>query len=201
MSPPPDVSVSGVVLAGGRSSRFGRDKLAEGYRGIPLLYHAVVRLSEVCHEVIVVLAPDEDEPLMPSGTHVRFAHDEIGGEGPLAGVVAGLSAAVTQWVVLAGGDMPDLQPAVLGEMLRAAHETGAVAIALADGGEARPLPCVLTPRPAAEAARELLGTGGRRLKDLLAAVPLVVVDEPTWTELDPGKRTLFDVDEPADLDR
>jgi hypothetical protein len=28
-----------------------------------------------------------------------------------------------------------------------------------------------------------------------------VIDEATWTTLDPGRRTVFDVDEPADLTR
>ena len=77
--------VAGVVLAGGRSTRFGRDKLTEPYRGLPMLQHAVLRLGEVCSEVIVVLAPDAPEPPMPIGAPARFARDPAEGEGPLAG--------------------------------------------------------------------------------------------------------------------
>jgi molybdopterin-guanine dinucleotide biosynthesis protein A len=151
--------------------------------------------------VIVVLAPDVSEPPMPAGVSVEFARDEIADEGPLRGLSAGLEGANSGWVVLVGGDMPDLQPAVLLEMLRAARETGAVAVALSDEGMARPLPCVLKTEPAADAVAILLGSGRRSLRDLLAAVPTVVVDEPTWTALDPERRTLFDIDEPADVER
>jgi molybdenum cofactor guanylyltransferase len=189
------------VLAGGRSSRFGRDKLAEEYEGSPLLHHPVSRLLEVCDEVIVVLAPDVEEPSMPAGIRVDFARDAIKGEGPLRGLSAGLDATNAEWVVLVGGDMPDLQPAVLREMLRAARETGVVAVPLSDGGTERPLPSVLRTVPATHAARGLLEAGRRSLRDLLAAVATVVVDEPTWTALDPERRTLRDVDEPTDLER
>jgi molybdopterin-guanine dinucleotide biosynthesis protein A len=89
---------------------------------------------------------------------------------------------------------------VLREMLRAARETGVVAVTLSDGGRERPLPSVLRSAPAAEAVGVLLQAGRRRLRDLLATVATVVVDEPTWTALDPDRRTLVDVDEPTDID-
>jgi molybdopterin-guanine dinucleotide biosynthesis protein A len=189
------------VLAGGRSERFGRDKLAEGYRGRPLLHHPVSRLLEVCDRVVVVLAPDAEEPPMPAGAAVAFARDAVAEDGPLRGLAAGLEAANAEWVVLAGGDMPDLQPAVLLEMLRAGVETGIVAVSLADGGKERPLPCVLRTVPAAEAVDSLLEAGRRSLRDLLASVASVVIDEPTWTALDPERRTLLDIDEPNDIER
>jgi molybdopterin-guanine dinucleotide biosynthesis protein A len=151
--------------------------------------------------VIVVLAADAPEPSMPTGVSVEFARDTIEDEGPLRGLSAGLERANAGWVVVAGGDMPDIQPLVLMEMLRAGLETGAAAVSLSDAGRERPLPCVLRSVPAAEAASVLLETGRRSLRDLLAAVTAVVIDEPTWTALDPQRRTLVDVDEPADLDR
>ena len=138
---------------------------------------------------------------MPAGASVAFTRDAIPGEGPLRGLAAGLAALDAGWVVLVGGDMPDLQPAVLGEMVRAARETGVVAVTLSDGGTERPLPCILRTAPAAEAVGVLLDAGRRRLRDLLASVSTVVVDEPTWTALDPDRRTLVDVDEPSDIDR
>ena len=132
---------------------------------------------------------------------VEFARDAIEDEGPLRGLAAGLEVADARWVVLAGGDMPDLQTAVLWEMLRASLETGAVAVSLADQGEERPLPCVLRSAPAAEAVDALLEAGRRSLRDLLAAVSAVVIDEATWTSLDPERKTLIDVDEPTDIGR
>jgi molybdopterin-guanine dinucleotide biosynthesis protein A len=186
------------VLAGGGSVRFGRDKLAEPYMGAPLRDHAILRLAEVCDNVVVVLAPGTATVGLPPG--VRAAFDPTAGEGPLAGTQAGLLATATaDLVILAGGDMPDLRSSVLREMLRVAEEAGVDAVALADGDHYRPLPCVLRPAPAADAAHSLLHAGRRRLRDLLASLHTAVIDEPTWTALDPDRRTLFDIDEPGDL--
>ena len=156
------------MLAGGRSQRFGRDKLAEEYQGRPLLQHPVSRLLEVCDRVVVVLAPGAEEPPMPAGASVVFTRDAIEDEGPLRGLSAGLEVADAEWIVLAGGDMPELQPAVLLEMLRAGLETGMAAVSLADHGEHRPLPSVLRRAPVAEAVETLLQAGRRSLRDLLA---------------------------------
>ena len=192
---------TGVVLAGGRSTRFGRDKLVEPYRDAPMFHHVVLRLAEVCVEVVVVLSPNGEEPGLPVAIPVRIARDEIEDQGPLAGVRAGLAAVRSELVVIAGGDMPDLQLAVLRAMLRIAAKTPADAVALTDGGRLRPLPCVVRREPAVEAAPALLRSGRRRLRDLLDELRVVVVPESTWLALDPGRRTLFDVDVPADLAR
>ena len=49
--------ISVIVLAGGRSRRFGRDKLAEPVDGRPLLHHAIDAVRPIATEIIVVAAP------------------------------------------------------------------------------------------------------------------------------------------------
>jgi len=164
-----------------------------------MLHHAVLRAAEVAGSVVVVLAPDAPEPSMPSGVPVRFARDAAEGEGPLAGAYAGLLAAGTELALLVAGDMPELVAPVMLEMLRVAREAPVDAVALQDGDRFRPIPSVVRAGPALDAAHVLLHGGGRRLRDLLDALRVAVVDESTWTALDPGRRTLFDVDEPGDL--
>ena len=189
------------MLAGGRSTRFGSDKLAVLVEGIPLLHHPILRLAEVCREVVVVLAPGAEEPPMPLAVPVRLVRDTIEGEGPLAGVLAGLADVVTDWALVAGGDMPDLRTSVLLEMLRVAGEAQVDAVALQDGARLRPLPLVLRAAPAREAAHTLLHAGERRLRALPEALRMAVIDELTWHALDPQRASLRDVDEPGDLDR
>lgn len=153
----------------------------------------------MCDEVVVVLAPGVDAGGLPSG--VRAVHDPTEGEGPLAGAHAGLSAAGrSPLALLVGGDMPGLEPAVLRSMLEKAEQGGADAVALQEEGRARPLPLALRTRPAAAAAESLLQTGRRSLRELVHELRVVVIDEPTWTALDPGRATLRDIDEPADLE-
>lgn len=192
--------LTGVVLAGGRSSRFGRDKLAEPYLGAPLLHHTLERVGAVCGELVLVLAPEDPEPALPPGLAVRIARDAAPYAGPLAGAHAGLLAARTELALLVGGDMPGLVPEVVEEMVRAASDPAVEAVALADAGRLLPLPSLVRVAPTVRVAGDLLGAGHRRLRDLLGALRVAAVDEAAWTALDPERRSLLDVDEPADLE-
>ena len=192
--------LTGIVLAGGRATRFGSDKLQATYRGIPLVHHAALRAAEICDDVVVVLAPGEDGTGLPPG--VRTANDLTQGEGPLAGLHTGLMAAVrSDAVLVVGGDMPDLHLDVAREMLRVLDEAAADAVALADGDRLRPLPCVLRTWQAADVVHTLLHAGRRRLRDAIDGLRTAVIDEATWTGIDPQRRSVFDVDEPDDLNR
>jgi molybdopterin-guanine dinucleotide biosynthesis protein A len=192
---------AGVVLAGGGSTRFGRDKLVEPYEGVPMLHHAVLRLAEVCSELVVVIAPGAAEPPLPDGVPVRIARDPADDMGPLAGVAAGLAVVGTELAFVTGGDMPDVQTRVLLEMLRRAEPADVEAVALEEGGGARPLPLLLRVAAASELAGRLLVSDRRRLRDLLAELRTATIAEPEWRAIDPRGRTLVDVDEPADLER
>ena len=69
---------------------------------MPLLHHAVLRLVEVTHDVVVVLPPDAEPPVLPPGVPVRYVHDAVEGQGPLEGALSGLSS-VADRVRGAGG--------------------------------------------------------------------------------------------------
>jgi molybdopterin-guanine dinucleotide biosynthesis protein A len=203
--------VVGIVLAGGRSSRFGRAKLAEPFAGEPLLWRPIRALGAVCAEVVIVLAPDAPQPPLPTGLDmaIRFARDPEPFGGPLVGFRAGLAAVgaaagaagtpLPSIALVVGGDQPALVPAVLVELARRARDNGRGA-ALEDGsGVRRPLPCSLNVAPALAAAERLLSVGERRPRALLAALDVADIPFADWAELDPEADTLRDVDEPADL--
>ena len=191
---------SGVVLAGGRSSRFGsEDKLRAEVEGVPLLHHPIRRLAEVTGDVVVVLAADEPEPAVPAGVPARFARDAHEGEGPLEGALAGLATVDRELAVVVGGDMPGLSSSVLREMIRAAAEATADAVVLQDGDRFRPLPAVVRVSPARTSAERLLHDGERSLRAWLLALAPTVIGEPAWTALDAGRETLRDIDEASDL--
>lgn len=167
---------------------------------MPLLHHAVLHLGEVCDEVVVVVAAGAPDPDLPIGITALVARDATDGEGPLAGAYAGLRAVRTDVAVLVGGDMPEVRMPVLLELLRVLAEAGVDGAALHDGEGVRPLPCALRTAPALEAAHALLHSGVRRLGDLLDALRVAAIDEPTWRALDPDGATLRDIDRPEDLD-
>ncbi len=185
-----------VVLAGGRSSRFGRDKLAEPLDGRPLLHHAIDAVRPIAAEIIVVAAPGANPAVPPE---VTLVHDAVAFEGPLAGLLRGLAATRSPTVLVVGGDMPALSVAVLGSMVALLTESDADAVVLEDGGRGRPLPMALRREPGFTTASSLLVVGERRLRALTDALSAAVLAEAAWRALDPDGDTLRDIDTEADL--
>ena len=196
MTAAPLPAASAIILAGGRSTRFGRDKLAEPVDGRPLLHHAAEAVAAVATDVIVVAPPDV-VPSLPDG--VRLVHDEAPFEGPLAGCMTGLVAAREPVVVVVGGDMPSLEPAVLALLIWALVASSADAAVLERHGRRQQLPFATRTGAGTDAARRLLAQGERRLGALMDRLTVRVLAEDEWRPLDPDARTLRDVDEPADL--
>jgi molybdenum cofactor guanylyltransferase len=187
-----------IVLAGGRSSRFGRDKLVEPIDGRPMVDRAIDAVRALTSDIVVVVSPGA-APTIDRG--VTIVHDERPFEGPLAGLATGLAvlASSVEHVVLVGGDMPSLMPAVLEQLISAlARHDAAV---LADETGPRPLPMAIRSSVAGPAVERLVAGGERRLRALIDELDAEVIPRSTWERDDPMGGTLVDVDTPADLPR
>ena len=188
--------VSAIVLAGGRSSRFGRDKLREPIDGRSLLEHSIAAVRPMSDEVLVITAPlgaptvDED---------VRVVRDSAPFGGPLLGLAAGLAAAHEAIVLVTAGDMPEVERRVIGLLLDALDDGSVDVAVLAEGDRPRPLPMVVRRDAARAAIERLIEAGERRLGALTEELPRAVIAEAVWRPLDPEGRTLRDIDTTADL--
>ena len=69
------LDVSGIVLAGGRSRRFGSDKLAATIGGRTLLDRSIAALASVASDLVVVVAPDDDRVPGPTSLALRIVPD------------------------------------------------------------------------------------------------------------------------------
>jgi len=110
----PSFPFSGAIIAGGRSSRMGLDKAFLPVDGQPLVALQAARLREVgCAELIISGRPGTDYGVPGS----LVVHDPIPDAGPLAGLVAVLSAARHPWVLVIAVDLPRLDVDFLNRLL------------------------------------------------------------------------------------
>lgn len=87
----------GVVIAGGRSVRFGGEKAVAVYRGRPLLLWAVQRLQRCCDVVVVNARPGTEASALAASQGLPVLHDMPGDpDGPLAGVKVALAWAAAR---------------------------------------------------------------------------------------------------------
>jgi molybdopterin-guanine dinucleotide biosynthesis protein A len=202
---------SAIVLAGGRSSRFGASKLEAELDGTSVLAHAIRAVGAVATEIIVALPSDHSasEPTVgevPDNAVVRFVRDPEAYGGPLVGLATALEATTGRRAIVVAGDMPRLRPAVLQAMLdrlgqaRSTTDDGRLeAVVLTSDEVRRPLPLAVYVDAARRAVGETLEAGERSLRALLARLIVEDLDPEIWQALDPRSETLIDIDEPADL--
>jgi molybdopterin-guanine dinucleotide biosynthesis protein A len=186
------VIIAAVVLAGGRSTRFGSDKLAAEIDGVPLLHRAVAPLPADWQ--IIVVGPDRD---LGNRTRALTVREDPPGGGPAAALVAGATAALAagaDTIVTLPGDAPGGGQAAieLVEGLRQYGDDAAVVGTDADGVP-QPLQLAATGDP----LRRLAGrtdAAGASARSLLAELG-------DYTLLPLPRALTGDVDTPEDIER
>ncbi|MCX7620211.1 MAG: molybdenum cofactor guanylyltransferase, partial [Acidimicrobiales bacterium] len=175
------------------SRRFGSDKSLALLGGRPLVEWVASALAVAGAQTVVVVGGDE-RALASFGLEV--VPDRWPGEGPLGGLITGLEATGSgvEYVVVAGCDLPGLQPGTVRKLicaLKAAPEWSDAAVATANGVPQWHLVVVRT----SVAARllERFCAGKRSIKDGLAGGGTLEVP------VEPG--AVRDVDSQQDLDR
>ncbi len=191
-----DRALTGIVLAGGLSSRMGRDKalLMDGVR--TFAESAVEALGAVCREV-VICANARNAPSLARLGAARVVLDDSPGLGPLSGVVTGLRQARGADCLVVACDMPELGAAELAELVSRWPAEASVAALRLDGDRVRPLPllCRAAMLLPAQDVLERAGQAERSLRALLTdpRAALIDVAGERW------RRALTSVDTPEDF--
>ena len=142
-----DPRLTGLLLVGGSSSRFGSPKELAEYEGEALADRAWRLLGEACDERLAVGRGGLADP----------------GTGPVAAIAVGLRAASHEVAVVIPVDMPLLTADAL-RLLAGACRDAAVA-------QAGPLPCAVARR-----ALPAFETGERRLRTVLEGLDTVNIE-------------------------
>jgi len=186
-------SVVGVVIAGGRSVRFGGEKAVAVLAGRPLLIWAVRRLQRSCSVVAVNVRPATEAAALAQAEGLPVLHDAPGdAAGPLAGVKAGLTWAQSlgaSAVAVSPCDVPLLPDDLFTRLINAAADGAAIA-ETSDGRQ--PL-CAVWPVSALAKVTAALADGAH---------------PPTWLMLEsigatpvhfPSPESFFNINTRADL--
>lgn len=198
--------VIAIVLAGGRSSRFGSDKLVADFGGRSLLAATLHAVAPVVEAIVVAgpaLPPEVGGRI--GRVPIALAPDRESFGGPLAALARVLdqpAATADALVLVVGGDMPGVVPDVLELMIdRLADQSDVDAVVLDRPPRLQTLPLAIWRQAGSEAAAAAMDSGNRSLVSLLDRLRVEAVPAAEWTALDPAEATLQDVDRPDDLSR
>ena len=201
-NPKSEIRNPAIVLAGGRSTRFGSDKASALLAGKPLLEWAIDAVAEVCSEVIVVAAQGQVLPEFTSSVPVRVVHDRYESLGPLAGLVTGFEALTSTTSAQLGTlvvscDAPLLAPELLRALL-AALGTHAAAVPEV-GGRLQPLVAAYRHSACLPHFRARLERGELGLARAITDLDVLVVPESEVRQHDPELHSIHNINTPHDL--
>ncbi|TKH45657.1 molybdenum cofactor guanylyltransferase [Paenibacillus terrae] len=198
------MNVTGIIVAGGRSSRMGQDKALLEIQGATMLERVADALAPVTERVIVVTRDGQGY----GSISVENVPDVYPGKGPLSGIHAGLSASRTEWGIVIACDMPFVQPKVLHVLLAVTEkwaklqgttETALQAVISSVDGRIHPLLAVYH-QSVLPSAEECLRSGRLRLTDWLDKLNVryaKVEDLPGVSE-DIWHKAAFNMNNPQD---
>ncbi len=180
----PHSPVYGLVLAGGRGTRLGRDKGELDYHGLPQAAWGLRLLERCCPAAFVSVRPEQADAAPYRG--LPMIVDAGASAGPASGVAAALRRFPgTAWLVIAA-DMPLLTPAVLATLV-AQRDPSALATAYRHGdGTPEPLCAIWEPAAAGRLGEVRTGEQGVSLRGLLQEGParfLALADDAVLTSV------------------
>ncbi len=164
------LDASAVILAGGASSRMGRDKSLIEIRGVPLIQRLIAQLRGRFREVFI----NSDDPAPYHATGLTVIPDGQPGQGPLRGIAAALEAAKTETVFVVACDIPDINPRFVRRLLAEARKVDCAVPRRADG-RWEPLFSIWR-RSALPAIREVLAEGERKIDAVFPRIRVAAVD-------------------------
>jgi molybdopterin-guanine dinucleotide biosynthesis protein A len=161
---------SAVILAGGRSSRMGRDKAWLEFHGRPLIRHQIDTVR-ACRPVTVYIAARSSNEY--AGLDCQVLADNFPDSGPLAGLESALEAMSSSLLLVLAIDMPRLTTRTICRLHGMCDNHTGVVPTL----EERPEPlAAFYPKAAHRAVREFLGSGlkgARRFVEMCTTLRLV----------------------------
>lgn len=185
--------ITGVVLAGGKSLRFGKNKALQQFEGKRLLEWAIESLRPFCDPIMVVV--NEIEPYLDTG--VTLALDIIPDQGPLGGIYTALLFSPTEWVLVKATDMPFLVPEMASLLIDAKEGFDAVVPKLNDRYD--PLLAMYNRRCLPAIVRQLEVPDQRKVTGFYRKIRLRTIAEEKWRKVDPDALSFRNVNTPSDL--
>lgn len=190
------IDVTGIVLAGGRSMRFGREKSFVKLNNRSLIEWTIRSLSYVSKYIIIVTSFEGYDSFL----HTRYASqvivDVVGGKAALGGIFTGLSFTSTDYSIVVGCDMPFLNGDLLKYQLSLAKNYDAVVPRIDDKVE--PLHSVYS-KTCLPSIEKLLHEHTLSISRLFEMIKTRYVTKEEIEQCDPEYLSIFNVNTQKDL--
>jgi molybdenum cofactor guanylyltransferase len=191
--------VTGYVLAGGGSTRFGRDKALVEVDGQAMLARMMKLMRSVTRDLKLVATPDKYAEF-----GAQLVADGWPGQGPLGGIITALEDAAKNpadsgWNLIVSCDMPFLTREWLVFLSERATKSNAQVVFPHSASGPEPL-CACWQTGAAAKLRSGFERGVRKVTEGIALLRAEVLDEADWKRFDSAGRLFWNMNTAADYE-
>lgn len=186
--------MTGIVLAGGKSSRMGFNKALIEFGGRRLIEATVDCLAALFPEVLIIA----NDPPLYAYLGRKVVPDLIPESGSLGGIYTGLSVASHPTSFFAACDMPFLNADLITLLVHEAEGWDAVVPLV--GGELQPLHAVYA-KTCLPFMKEAIGGGVLKIARFFPKVKVKIIEEPALRAVDPHLLGFMNVNTPLELER
>ncbi|MGP8078909.1 MAG: molybdenum cofactor guanylyltransferase [Dehalococcoidales bacterium] len=190
------MEVTGIILAGGKSLRFGRNKAVEVIAGKTLLERVVKHLSVITHEIILVT--NEDSKLFGEFNFIDVVSDIYPAKGPLGGIYTGLSSSHSSANIVVACDMPFLNTELLEHMVKNFPGFDAV-IPRWPNNQIEPLHGVYS-IDCVPVMKKHLENNQLSISDCLKEMHVLYFEKEEFSKFDPEFLSFFNINSQADIE-
>jgi molybdopterin-guanine dinucleotide biosynthesis protein A len=186
------VEVTGVVLAGGKSSRYGRNKAFDVLEGVPLIERVIGVMRPIFQKLILSTnSPESYEHL-----NLPMETDLFKGLGPLGGIHTALSIIETETCFVVACDMPFLNSGLIRYMVDTRNDFDVVVPRIQGMMEA--LHAVYHKR-CLPAIRDMIEAKRYQIFRFFPSVSVRFVEEAEIRRFDPNLKSFLNVNRPEEL--
>jgi molybdopterin-guanine dinucleotide biosynthesis protein A len=184
--------VTGLILAGGKSSRFGRNKALVEVGGIRLIERVIRVMGSVFQKLIIITnTPDEYAYLK-----LPMIEDLIKGLGPLGGLYTGLESITTEFGFFVACDMPFLSEPLIRHIIEFKDEFDVILPKIDWKIEALH---GLYNKSCLPSIRELIDSRQYQVIRFFPKMRVKYLDEAEIRKYDPELKTFFNINEPREM--
>lgn len=194
---------SAIVLAGGVSSRFGKDKGLMPLADKPLIKHVLDAVNDVVEEKVIVVSSKVqlENYAKTLDLDVKLTVDEGHMRTPLLGTLTGLKVTSGKYALLLPCDTPFISNKIVSLLFELCINRNA-AIPRWPNGYIEPLQAVYYVKPTLEAAERAFAAGNLNMRSMISELRGIrYVSTLVLQQLDSELRTFFNVNTPLDLKR
>jgi molybdopterin-guanine dinucleotide biosynthesis protein A len=186
--------ITGIILAGGKSSRFGSNKALARFNGTPLIERVTETLGRVFKNLIIIT----NSPLEYSYLKIPLYQDIIKGMGPVGGIYTGLDVLDDDWAFFCACDMPFINEGLVRYI--AGIKEGFNAVVPKVDWKIEPLHALYSKR-CLNAMKDLIDKKEFQTIKAFNNISVRFVVEEEIKQFDPELKTFLNVNRPDELER